>query len=107
MSKALRWLLALSIFPQILMLKILTHYPQIVETYYSNLLYPFISKLFRLAFGRLPFSVGEIIYSIALIYVLRWLYKLTKKGSKQLRLKDDLIKIMTVSYTHLTLPTIE
>jgi hypothetical protein len=97
MSKALRWLLAFSIFPQILMLKLLTHYPQIVETYYSNLLYPFISKLFRLVFGWLPFSVGDLIYSMALIYILRWLYKLTKKGFKQLRLKDDLIGIMVAA----------
>ena len=97
MSKALRWLLAFSIFPQILMLKLLTHYPQIVETYYSNLLYPFISKLFRLVFGWLPFSVGDLIYSMALIYILRWLYKLTKKGFKQLRLKDDLIGVMVAA----------
>ena len=94
MSKALRWLLALSIFPQILMLKLLTHYPQIVETYYSNLLYPFISKIFRLVFGWLPFSVGDLIYSMALIYMLSWLYKLSKKGFNQIRLKDDLIGIM-------------
>lgn len=97
MSKELRWILALSIFPQILMLKLLTHYPQIVETYYSNLLYPFISKLFRLVFGWLPFSVGDLIYSMALIYMVRWLYKLTKKGFKQLRLKDDLIGIMVAA----------
>jgi hypothetical protein len=97
MSKALRWLLAFSIFPQILMLKLLTHYPQIVETYYSNLLYPFISKLFRLVFGWLPFSIGDLIYSMGLIYMLRWLYKLTKKGFKQMRLKDDLIGIMVAA----------
>ena len=97
MSKALRWLLAFSIFPQILMLKLLTHYPQIVETYYSNLLYRFISKLFRLVFGWLPFSVGDLIYSMALIYMLRWLYKLNKKGFKQPRLKDDLIRIMVAA----------
>ena len=97
MSKALRWLLALSIFPQILMLKLLTHYPQIVETYYSNLLYPFISKIFRLVFGWLPFSVGDLIYSMALIYMLSWLYKLSKKGFNQIRLKDDLIGIMVAA----------
>lgn len=97
MSKALRWLLAFSIFPQILMLKLLTHYPQIVETYYSYLLYPFISKLFRLVFGWLPFSVGDLIYSMALIFILRWSYKLIKKGFKQIRLKDDLIGVMVAA----------
>ncbi len=97
MSKALRWLLALSIFPQILMLRLLTHYPQIVETYYSNLFYPFISKLFRLVFGWLTFSVGDLIYGIALILILRWLYKLTKKGFKQQVLRDDLIRIMVAA----------
>ena len=97
MSKALRWLLAFSIIPQILMLKLLTHYPQIVETYYSNLLYPFISKLLRLVFGWLPFSVGDLIYSMALIFMLRWLYEFIKKGFKQLRLKEDFIGIMVAA----------
>lgn len=97
MSKALRRFLALSIFPQILMLNILTHYPPFVETYYSNLLYPFISKIFRLVFGWLPFSVGDLIYSTALIFMLRWLYKLTKKGFKQLYLKEHLISIMVTA----------
>ncbi|MBK86745.1 MAG: amino acid permease [Flavobacteriaceae bacterium] len=94
MSKAFRWLLALSIFPQILMLKLLTYYPQIVETYYSNLLYPFISRLFHLVFGWLAFSVGDLIYTMSLIFILRWLYNLAKKGFKQQGLKDDLIRIM-------------
>ena len=79
------------------MLKLLTHYPQIVETYYSNLLYRFISKLFRLVFGWLPFSVGDLIYSMALIFMLRWSYKLIKKGFKQIRLKDDLIGVMVAA----------
>ena len=97
MSKALRWLLALSIFPQILMLKLLTHFPQIVETYYSNLLYPFISRLFRHFFGWLPFSIGDLIYSVAVIFMLYWLYKLIKKEFKQQHLKDHFIGIMVAA----------
>jgi hypothetical protein len=97
MSKALRWLLALSIFPQILMLKLLTHYPQIIETYYSNLIYPFISKLFRLVFGWLPFSIGDLIYSMALIFMLCWLYKFIQKGFKQQGFKYHLIGIMVAA----------
>ncbi|WP_299107106.1 DUF3810 domain-containing protein [uncultured Winogradskyella sp.] len=58
---------------QLLLLSQLKHYPEFVEQFYSNGLYVFISKLMRYAFGWLPFSAGDIFYTLAGIYLIRWL----------------------------------
>lgn len=63
------------VFPiQILLIKLLSFYPNTVETYYSNGIYPVISKTLRFILGWLPFSVGDILYAILIIYILKWLY---------------------------------
>ena len=69
-----RVLLAVSIVPQILVLKLLARFPNFVERFYSNGLYVFISKLMRYAFGWLPFSFGDLFYTTVVIYALRWLF---------------------------------
>ena len=58
---------------QILLISILKHYPEFVEQFYSNGLYVFLSKLMRYVFGWIPFSVGDILYTLAGIYIIRWL----------------------------------
>ncbi len=74
MGKHAKLFLALSIIPQIGLVKVLALFPEFVERYYSNGLYRFISKLSHYTFGWIPFSVGDILYTIAIIYILRWLY---------------------------------
>ena len=58
---------------QIALIAILKHYPEFVEQFYSNGLYVFLSKLSRYVFGWIPFSVGDILYTLAGIYIIRWL----------------------------------
>lgn len=74
MKSRTKTIIALSIIPQILIVKLLSKYPNFVETYYSNGLYPILSKVMRYAFGWVPFSVGDVIYTIGVLYALRWLY---------------------------------
>lgn len=59
---------------QILLVKFLSFYPDIIETYYSNGIYPIISKTLRFLLGWIPFSFGDIIYAILIIFILRWFY---------------------------------
>jgi len=73
MLKNKKFLIALSLIPQYFIVKLLAHYPQLVETYYSQGLYPIISKILRFILGWLPFSFGDFLYTIAGIYVIRWL----------------------------------
>lgn len=67
-------ILALLLPLQILLIKLLSSSPSSIETYYSNGVYPVISKLLRFIFGWLPFSVGDILYVVLVIFILKWLY---------------------------------
>ncbi|MGG9970164.1 DUF3810 domain-containing protein [Ferruginibacter sp. SUN002] len=49
-----------------------------VENYYSAGIYPVISKILRFSFGWIPFSLGDIIYGIAVIWLLWTLVKFMK-----------------------------
>ena len=75
MSNRRKIWIALSIFPQILLVKSLSFFPEFVESFYSNGLYILISKAMRIVFGWIPFSVGDVIYTLAGIYVIRWMIK--------------------------------
>lgn len=57
---------------QIIGINILKHFPEFVEQYYSNGIYILVSKLMRYTFGWIPFSVGDILYTFAGIYLVRW-----------------------------------
>ncbi|QYS88915.1 DUF3810 domain-containing protein [Flavobacterium davisii] len=60
---------------QIVLLEILTTFPFITEQYYSNGFYPVISKLNRIIFGWIPFSIGDLIYTLLILYFIYWFYK--------------------------------
>lgn len=55
-----RYLLLLLL--QIIALKIISSLPQEVETLYSQTIYPLVSEVLRLTFGKIPFSLGDILY---------------------------------------------
>lgn len=60
---------------QLILLKILAFFPETVERFYSNGLYIWLSKCSRFLLGRIPFSVGDIVYSFVIVYGIYWLYK--------------------------------
>ncbi|SDS30779.1 Protein of unknown function [Formosa sp. Hel1_31_208] len=74
MLKRKKLIIALFIIPQIIGLKILSYFPEFVEKVYSHSVYIWISKAMRYAFGWLPFSVGDVLYTLLGLYVLRWFY---------------------------------
>jgi len=73
MNNKLKNGIAISIIPQIILTKWLGSYPDLIETYYSQGLYPIISKFFRFLFGWIPFSVGDLIYVALLFLAIRYL----------------------------------
>ena len=74
MLKNKKLLITLFLIVQILTIQILKHFPEFIEQFYSKGLYVFISKLMRYAFGWVPFSVGDVFYTLASIYFIRWFY---------------------------------
>ena len=70
--------LAISLPIQMVLLQVITKNPEFIEIYYSNGIYPFISSFFRIIFGWIPFSVGDILIAFGLIIFIRFLLLLIK-----------------------------
>ncbi len=64
---------------QIIVLKIVSFFPEAIEKYYSNGFYLGISKISRTVFGSLKFSVGDVLYLLLIIFLLFKLYKKRKE----------------------------
>ena len=75
---AIYQLLTLLLFVQILLVKLISLFPDNVEYYYSNGLYQHISKLFRMFFGWIPFSIGDIYYFLLGLLFISGLFKFIK-----------------------------
>ncbi|MFD2588289.1 DUF3810 domain-containing protein [Croceitalea marina] len=75
--------LALSIIPQIIFVKWFGAYPELVEKYYSEGIYPIISKFLRLLFGWVPFSMGDIFYTLIGVAIIRYIYLKAKSFRKK------------------------
>ena len=56
-------------------MKVLALFPEVVERYYSNGLYLYLSKISRIVLGWIPFSVGDLFYTILFFFIFRWIYK--------------------------------
>ena len=72
-SKQKAWL-TFSIVPQIVVVKVLGNEPEWIETYYSEGIYPYVAQFLRFLFGWIPFSMGDIFYTILAFSALRYLY---------------------------------
>jgi hypothetical protein len=49
-----------------------------IEKYYSTGIYPYVARFFRIIFGWIPFSIGDILYAVAAIYLLVKVFRLVK-----------------------------
>ncbi|WP_338408135.1 DUF3810 domain-containing protein [uncultured Flavobacterium sp.] len=94
-----KYILPLFLLIQILILQIMPYFPEFIERFYSNGLYGFISKFSRKILGKIPLSVGDIIYGIVIFYILKSIWKsrkLLKTEWKELVLKA--LSILSVAY---------
>lgn len=99
MKRPYKTWIALSIIPQILIIKMLSFFPYFVETIYSQGIYIFISKLMRFALGWIPFSIGDVIYTLGGIYLIYWLISRRKHLiQKPLILLRDIMVAVSLIY---------
>ncbi|MEO8534700.1 MAG: DUF3810 domain-containing protein [Flavobacterium sp.] len=89
-----KYILPLLLLLQIVILKILPFFPEFIERFYSNGLYLKISHFSRILLGRIPFSVGDCIYFILIVFLIRWIWK-TRKTWKS-HWKDNVLKVLSV-----------
>lgn len=79
MIKKGKIIFALSLLPQYFFIKVMKQYPELMEIYYSEGVFPVISKLLNTVFKWIPFSAGDLLYSVLIIFVLRWTIKNLKR----------------------------
>ncbi|WP_209550051.1 DUF3810 domain-containing protein [Flavobacterium sp. CG_23.5] len=78
-----KYILPIFLLIQIIVLQIIPYYPENVEQFYSNGLYPIISKSSRIAFGNIPFSLGDFIYFILISSMLLWFWNKRKNWKSE------------------------
>jgi len=78
-------LLTLLLVIQLLLVKLVSYFPNYIEQYYSNGIYLFISKLFRSIFGWIPFSIGDIYYFLLGLILIISVYKFVKNKFKDVK----------------------
>jgi len=74
MGKNRRLFLALLLPIQYFGLQLLRPFGPYIEQYYSLGIYPYLSTLQRILFGWIPFSIGDVLYTLMGIMILRWLW---------------------------------
>ncbi|PWA10770.1 DUF3810 domain-containing protein [Flavobacterium laiguense] len=89
-----RYILPIFLLIQIVILKIIQFFPECVERFYSNGIYVFISKFSRIALGKIPFSIGDCMYFILILFALKWFWN-TRKSWKQ-EWKNYLLTVLSV-----------
>ena len=62
----------------IFLLMVLAGYPQLIERYYSEGLYPFICRVLHPVLNLFPFSVGDVLYIAVIAYLIYALFRLIK-----------------------------
>ncbi|MDF2432321.1 MAG: hypothetical protein JWP44_1952 [Mucilaginibacter sp.] len=73
-----RLITIISLSVVIFLLTLLAGYPQTIERYYSNGLYPLICGLLHAIFNIFPFSAGDILYLAAIAYLIYAFVRLIK-----------------------------
>lgn len=101
MRNKLKTGIALSLIPQIVLVKWLGSYPQLIESYYSKGFYPYWSGFFRRMLGWLPISIGDILYGLLIIGLT---YYLIKNGNKLVQNWRELLRevVMALSIAYFT-----
>lgn len=80
-------------------MKWLGGYPALVEKYYSNGIYPIISKIFRALLGWIPFSIGDIIIASLIFLVVRYaIIKWRYTRSKPKTFIRNIFFVLSIAY---------
>jgi hypothetical protein len=71
-------LLSIFLFIQIGLVSLFSYFPEFIDRFYVNGIYPVIGRVLRFLFGWLPFSIGDVIYAFIIFLILRFLYKMIR-----------------------------
>jgi hypothetical protein len=75
-----------------IVLKIISLFPYFIEQYYSGGVYPVIVSILRILTGWLPFSIGDVIYSLCVIWLIIRLYKTSHASIKRKVTRESFLR---------------
>jgi len=87
-----KYRLSIFLLIQVLALQVIWFFPGFVEQFYSNGVYISVSEVLRVAFGKIPVSVGDLIYLLLICLGIRWFW--LRRGTWKKRWKSNLLKIV-------------
>ncbi len=101
MRKTINNILAVSLPIQILLIAWAAGYPGWIEQWYSRGIYPYLSGFFRVLYGWIPFSIGDVVYLGLLLWGLVWLVLRGRGIRKSIRgfLRDVLAGLAVLHLT--------
>src|SRR5215831_6490887 len=88
-----KYILPLFLIIQIIFIQIISFFPEAVERFYTNGWYAFLSKIERGLFGKIPFSMGDVLYGgliVCLMYSF-WQFKNRWKADR----KNFLLRLLS------------
>ena len=88
-----KYYLPLALLIQIAFIQLISFFPVLIEGYYSNGLYVYISNFLRVIVGFFSFSLGDLGYILAIVFLIFGYTKNRKINN--LKLKDRLLKILS------------
>jgi hypothetical protein len=88
-----KYLLPILLLIEIIALQVISFFPEFIETHYSNGLYPKMSAIWRIGLGKIPFSFGDCIYGIVIIFVIRWFW--TKRKTWKMQWKNNGLQVLS------------
>lgn len=99
MKISLKTGIALALIPQILLVRWLATKPEWIEKYYSQGIYPLLSRVFRFILGWVPFSAGDMMYFLLIIVALTYLYRKRHFILKnKMSFVRDVVMMLSVTY---------
>lgn len=72
----------------------ISYFPEEVDRYYSNGIYPYLAQFSRVGLGAFAISLGDCLYGIVILLVCRWLWMKRKTWRNQW--KDNVLQILSV-----------
>ncbi len=89
-----KYWLPLFLLLEIIVVQILSFFPEWMERWYSTGLYIWISDFSRISLGKIPFSVGDCGYALLIVLLVRWFWK--KRGRWQQDRKQNFLQVANV-----------
>lgn len=88
-----KFILPFFLIVQIILLQIISFFPENIERYYSTRIYLTIAQFSRTALGNISFSVGDFLYLFLILSVLKWLWN--KRKSWKRNWKDNSLHMLS------------